>query len=470
MDLQKMVDSIDAMTCVMSVEDLGNGRYGDIRIITGNKAYIDSVEQPSQGVELLVSKFIPNSLYTQFFTKDLNFEYSCYQAAVEKKVVHAYVHPDRFDVWFNLVFMPIAWEEGDLRYCTYTMEITKAPDSSKMSAISGEIASSVLETCIKLRGTIDFRAGMQDVIRDIRKLCEANRCCVLLLNEEQKSCSILCEDLADNSLQKSMTEILDDSSYALVESWKDIISGSNCLIAKNEQDMEVVKQRNPQWYQSLAENHVSTIALFPLKFNKKLLGYIWATNFNPSNAAKIKETMEVTTFILGSEISNYLMLKQLHILSSQDMLTRVQNRNQMNNIVEALSNGSISRKGPLGILFADLNGLKAVNDMQGHKAGDRLLKDAASALREVFRPDNIFRAGGDEFVIIETGITHAELEEKVQALRKAEEKYDNLSFAIGFHVEDNVRDVRKALQDADVQMYEDKKNYYETHSHYRNRS
>ena len=46
MDFQAFVDSIDAMTCVISVEMLDNGHYGDIRLVAGNKA-LASVRKPS---------------------------------------------------------------------------------------------------------------------------------------------------------------------------------------------------------------------------------------------------------------------------------------------------------------------------------------------------------------------------------------------------------------------------------------
>ena len=46
MDFQNVVDSIGAMTCVMSVEKLEDG-YGEIRVVTGNRAYIDSIEKPT---------------------------------------------------------------------------------------------------------------------------------------------------------------------------------------------------------------------------------------------------------------------------------------------------------------------------------------------------------------------------------------------------------------------------------------
>ena len=74
MDFQKLVDSIGAMTCVVSVEKLDNGGYGDIRIVTGNRAYLDSIERPMSSVQMLTTQFTPNSLYTKYLTRDLNFE------------------------------------------------------------------------------------------------------------------------------------------------------------------------------------------------------------------------------------------------------------------------------------------------------------------------------------------------------------------------------------------------------------
>ena len=252
-----------------------------------------------------------------------------------------------------------------------------------------------------------------------------------------------------------------DNFYDIADSWKDTIAGSNCLIVKNAHDMEVVKERNPVWYDSITSAGGKTIVLFPLEFKGELLGYIWALNFSPDAADTIKETLELTSFILASELYSYRMIDKLHILSSTDMLTGVMNRNEMNNYIDALS-GSSSKKS-VGVLFADLNGLKAVNDGDGHVAGDTLLKNAANALREVFAVHEIFRAGGDEFVVVMTAVTEDELNEKEQRLRAVTEKYDDLIFAIGTAYDSDVRNVRAALHNADERMYADKKLYYEMH-------
>ena len=80
MDFQKIVDGMAAMTCVISVEKLENGGYGKIRIVTGNKSYIDSIEHPAGNYSMLTNKFIPNSEYTEYLTRDLNFEEYCFVA------------------------------------------------------------------------------------------------------------------------------------------------------------------------------------------------------------------------------------------------------------------------------------------------------------------------------------------------------------------------------------------------------
>lgn len=86
MDFQKYVDGFGAMTCVVSVENKGNGNYGKLRIVAGNEPYVSSIENPAPGVEMMTTTFTPNTEYTNYMTRDLNFEDFCYRAAVEKKV------------------------------------------------------------------------------------------------------------------------------------------------------------------------------------------------------------------------------------------------------------------------------------------------------------------------------------------------------------------------------------------------
>ncbi|MBR5116525.1 MAG: sensor domain-containing diguanylate cyclase, partial [Lachnospiraceae bacterium] len=459
MDFQALVDSMSAMSCVVSVERLPEDRPGKLRIVAGNRAYVDSIEHPAPGTKMLKDKFVPNSEYTDYLTKDLNFEEYSYRCAVGKRCLHSYVKPDRMEVWLNMLFIPLC-EGNGLYYCIYMMEVDLEPDSTQLSNISNEVATAVLDTCIRLRGTSDFKSTMKDVIIGIRDLCDAEHCCILLMNELERSCRVLGEAFSEDTPLLPMETYLDDSFYDIADSWTGTIAGSNCLIIKNEQDMEIIKERNPVWYESLRLAGAKSIVLFPLKSRNQLLGYMWAINFNPERAIRIKETLEISTFIIGSELGNYLLLDRLRLLSSKDMLTGVMNRNEMNNLVDSLCHGA-AEDTSVGVIFADVNGLKAINDLEGHAAGDLLLKNAANALREACDQTQIFRAGGDEFSIILTGVSEEELQERIDRIREACGKYSGLYFAIGGAVESDSRNVRLALKCADERMYEDKRAFYE---------
>lgn len=466
MDFKSFVNGFNATTCVMSVEYFDDGRIGKFRIVDGNASYIDTIEKPTLGVKMLKNVFVPNTDYTEYLTRDLNFEDFCFRAAVEKKCLHSYAKPERMNgLWFNMTFLPVAYEEkidgGKICFCSYTMEMNFETDSKRLSSVSSEVATSVLETCIKLRSAKDFRISISEVIKDIGDLCESEHTCILLMDHETRDCMVLCEALSKDTKLLPMDTYVDKAFYDIADSWKGVIAGSNCLIAKNEQDMQVVKERNPIWYESITSAGGKNIVLFPLKFGDELLGYIWAINFAAENASKIKETLETTTFIVSSEIKNMLLMDRLKKLCSIDMLTGVMNRNEMNNLIDDMCKGE--EKESVGVIFADLNGLKRVNDEYGHLAGDELLKNAAHVLTEIFDVSEVYRAGGDEFAIISPGVTEDELERKEAEIKIVAEKYPGVSFAVGHCYIDDKENVKRALRTADERMYEDKRRYYEQH-------
>ena len=466
-DFRSIADAFEAATSIISVEQLEDGSCGEVRVVAGNQAYIDSIERPAGDYTMRTNKFVPGSLYTDYVPRDLNFEDYCFRSAVNKKCLHSYVKPSQMPVWFNMTFMPVGPSEGNIHYCTYTMEVNFEANTRRMSNISADLASQVLETCLKLRGAKDFKASMQEVIVDIRDMCKAEQCCILLVDTYEKTCSVLSESFAEGSelVEKRNSIGADDwdGFYEMAMGWEELIGSSNCIIAKDDRDMELVKERDPQWYDSIKAYGGRNIVLFPLKSGDELLGYIWAVNFAAEEAPNIKETLELTTFILGSEIANYLLLNRLKVLSSKDMLTGVLNRNEMNNYVDKLSDDKSADHVSVGVVFVDLNGLKRVNDEKGHGAGDALLKDAAKALEEVFDVDNIYRAGGDEFTMIVPGATAEDLIDWTKTLRETAGKYDDLSFAIGSCAESDSRNVREALKIADQRMYDDKREYYVKH-------
>ena len=173
--------------------------------------------------------------------------------------------------------------------------------------------------------------------------------------------------------------------------------------------------------------------------------------------------LELSTFLLGAVIQNHQLIAQLEERSTIDGLTQVNNRNAMNERVERLVSGEDKLPEVMGIAFVDVNGLKAMNDSCGHIAGDRMLSKTASLLKLAFGDYEIYRAGGDEFVIFCPDITKEKLDEQIEQLRSLTERTPDISFAVGtVHVTGGY-DIHKAMQTADERMYADKKEYYRLH-------
>jgi len=233
--------------------------------------------------------------------------------------------------------------------------------------------------------------------------------------------------------------------------------------------MDVIKTSNPRWHASMLEAEIKSLVLFPLQYNHEIIGFIWATNFDTKNTELIKETLELTTFFIASEVANYQLLQKLEMLSSTDLLTGVKNRNAMNNRVFKIITGRERVPDFYGVVFADLNGLKAINDDDGHNAGDELIKKAAATLKSTFDGCEIYRAGGDEFLIVAMGKPKEWIESKIEYLHKIADDPNQVSFALGFYYDVERGDIRAAMREADARMYEDKKMFYEKHPESRKR-
>jgi len=463
MNLQDIVNKFHTMTSILSVEKRNDDKIGTIRIEAGNDLYISSMEKVDKdGNVVFKEKFVPGSNYERYMKKELNFENFCYESAIKKKPVHAYIHPERYNFCINLIMMPLDIKDPNKAYCTYSQEITFEENLDAMSNISAKTSSNVLQTCIKLRGAKNLQETMNEVIEDIRKICDASYCCVLLTDFNENTWSVFSDSVKPDSNQRSIRELKNENFTEYAKTWLKFLDGSLCLMIKNDADLELIRQTDLTWYNSLVNANVESLVLLPLQYSGTNIGFIWVTNFDTSNTVNIRETLELSAFFVASEIANYQLLNRLEILSNQDLLTGLLNRNSMNNRISQFVNGEVSHKS-LAVVFADLNGLKPVNDNQGHDAGDNLLKEAAQVLRTTFKGCECYRAGGDEFLIIAIDKSKEELEAKVQKIRQDSLIPGNISFAIGLSFDENGGKIRKALHEADELMYEDKKQYYTLH-------
>jgi len=146
-----------------------------------------------------------------------------------------------------------------------------------------------------------------------------------------------------------------------------------------------------------------------------------------------------------------------------DPLTQLGNRTALFN---ALSSAVTSKDTQLYILFIDLNKFKQINDVYGHEVGDAVLIEAALRFKGSTRSsDQIFRYGGDEFVILAEISSAFSVESLIQRIRTHFERPMihgdltlNLSLAIGYEVYvPGVNDPDEVIKSSDLKMYQNKR-------------
>lgn len=123
----------------------------------------------------------------------------------------------------------------------------------------------------------------------------------------------------------------------------------------------------------------------------------------------------------------------LRIQSLTDDLTRLYNRRGFRVLAEHQLRVAERTMRPVSLVFADLDGLKGINDTCGHAEGDRALLECAEILRETFRGSDILaRIGGDEFVVMtpESGGTEAEILHRLQSALDAHNAYCDRPYAL----------------------------------------
>jgi diguanylate cyclase (GGDEF)-like protein/PAS domain S-box-containing protein len=180
-----------------------------------------------------------------------------------------------------------------------------------------------------------------------------------------------------------------------------------------------------------------------------------------STAAELANGGIQLSFALTDVTTRIQMEERLREISYHDALTGLYNRAFFEEEVSRLERG---KRVEVSVIIADVDGLKAVNDRRGHRAGDELLRRAAVVLRQSVRTgDVVARIGGDEYGVLLPNTMTAHVEAKLADIRTAillyNDTHDDLpvSLSLGAATAD-FHDVSlaEAIKLADDRMYQDK--------------
>lgn len=140
----------------------------------------------------------------------------------------------------------------------------------------------------------------------------------------------------------------------------------------------------------------------------------------PFNPQELKARIRVGLRLLELEDNLVQAREAMRFKATHDTLTEVWNRGAILETLERETWRSRREGLSLGVLIADLDHFKSVNDTYGHLAGDTVLREVTKRMQTDVRPyDAVGRYGGEEFLILLPGCNGSETRNKAERLREA---------------------------------------------------
>ncbi len=261
-----------------------------------------------------------------------------------------------------------------------------------------------------------FDASMDAIlIEDSGKTMNCNRSLVKFFGYEQKS----------ELIGKSLWSLYASEDAELIESLQKTVESY-----ENQEDMSF------KWWMKL-KNEQSFLA--EIKITRVLI-----------------DGKKVSHLLIRDITERYELEKKMEYLSYHDQLTGLYNRRFF---IEELTRLDVDRNLPITLIFADVNGLKVINDSFGHSAGDELLRSVARVMQEECRADEIIsRLGGDEFVLLLPKTTDEDGNVMLQRLKSQIEslKINNIQISVAFGYatkDDKNASMTETLEIAEKNMY-----------------
>ena len=441
MEQLPFIEQIMAPCAALSVDKSEDGPGGEIRVTACNSRF----HAISHTIDLNVLLDLPD------------FRDICFRAAFSAESYRRFMEfPSGLMDVQAVPMEPGAQGQGN---CLLLLQNGKTIAVDRDAAVTSSTAETVIKASLALMEDEDFGHGVQEVLRDIIEACGAVVSRIFLLDHKIKHVHMYSSAVSKTGTHRKNEAL----TYDFIRMWERCTVGKRVVLDAREWGFSTLSKTNPEWVEDLQKFGVRSIALIPLRHGKELYGFVDIMDFDLKKAGAVRELGGLISIYLGTEISNHLLLDRLEEMSTTDALTGLKNRTAMLQTMPRIEGAAC------GIVNLDLNGLKTVNDNQGHDAGDRLLISAAEALRKVYYAGDIYRTGGDEFIVLLPGISEETFHRKLERFLSAMEKNTEVRFAVGACWTDGAMDLSTAFRQADDAMYADKKAFYKAHPELRQR-
>lgn len=320
--------------------------------------------------------------------------------------------------------------------------------SKKQLETAAELEISiVLNQCIaELTTEADINIAIHNLLAIINNYFSADRCYIFETDYE-KNIIINTYEYVNGGVT-AQKDKLQEVPIEAISQWMKIFKEEKPYYVS-----DINNEKGTESYNILREQNINSLIAVPLKRDGDIIGFLGVDN--PASHYNDATLLSSIQYFVTNSLEKKAQQEKLHYLSYRDMLTKIYNRNKYISVVEAAKDQVLKN---VGVAYIDLNGLKAMNDNYGHSKGDMLICTAASVLTDIF-PDNCYRVGGDEFVVVMKNIEYSKYNEKINKV-KENMKLNNVSISIGVLYRENVGNLEELLKSADKLMYMEKEEYH----------
>ena len=240
--------------------------------------------------------------------------------------------------------------------------------------------------------------------------------------------------------------------YKFLEPWIKRMAYNEPILIR---DMKTLCDSNPGLCEFLGGDTAERMIVAPLVENQKLVGFLRVDDPKADQMDVIAAVCRILSYYILSVLRQRDLIGALEMTSCHDQLTGALNRHAFH---ESMNEPELLYD--TGLIYCDVVGLKGVNDQLGHTSGDHLLLRVYHLLCGVFHKEQIYRIGGDEFLVVCRDKGEAVFQEKVGQLR-VEAVDQECELSIGsVWAPVGSGSFQQLLEQADMRMYEDKKRQY----------
>ncbi|MDO4521856.1 MAG: EAL domain-containing protein [Eubacteriales bacterium] len=227
-------------------------------------------------------------------------------------------------------------------------------------------------------------------------------------------------------------------------------------------DVEKIRESDRMVYDYLVPQNIHSLVVAPIFQGEKLYGFVGFDNPPKEMIDILSQKIRSVAHVLQSIMERRLLKEKLDEIIYVDSMTKLGNRHAVSRYFEEINRGQ-----SIGIAFCDVCGLKYVNDNLGHLSGDALLLTISDLLREIFPVGEIFRWGGDEMMVLTSGVEKQKFYQYCETLKRRSLE-QNSPVAVGGIWRERVDiSYNDLLKEADKKMYFHKALLYQHYDVYR---